>query len=136
MAQIVRPVKGKLHVTLPYRPGGGNYELLKAICGERTRPDWNRDRGYFEVAREHLVKLIEQLPDELGIAVDVVLYGASQTRCVSACWAASPDTRWECVCSCAGANHGTGYPLPVQVSSDLSVDTAYTSQQYRVTPRG
>lgn len=134
MAQIIRPLKGKLQVTLPYRPGGANYGLLKAICGEQTRPEWNRERRHFEVAREHLVKLIDVLPDEIGQPVEVVLYGATQTKCVSACWAANPDTRWECVCSCAGGNHGTGHALPTQVSADLSVDTEYTSEKYLINP--
>jgi hypothetical protein len=135
MTQIVRPVKGKLQVTLPYQPAGANYRLLKAICGEHTRPAWNPKRRYFEVAREHLVKLIDVLPDEIGHPVEVVLHGATQTKCVTACWGANPDTRWECLCSCAGANHGTGQPLPKQVSADLSVDTEYTSMNYLVHPR-
>lgn len=134
MAQIVRPVKGKIQVSLPYRPGGENYGFLQAICGERSRPEWNRRGGYFEVARVHLAKLIDQLADEIGQPVELVLCGASQTKCVSACWAADPDTRWECVCSCAGANHGTGRPLPVQVSTDLSIDTDYTSERYLLKP--
>ncbi len=136
MAQIVRPVKGKLQVRLPYRPGGSNYGLLKAICGERTRPEWNRERRCFEVAREHLVKLIDQLAYEIGSPVEVILHGATQTKCVSACWAADPRTRWECVCSCAGANHGTGHPLPTLASAELSIDTDYTSERYVAYPGG
>ena len=134
MARIIRPVHGKLRVTLPFRPDGANYGLLKAICGERTQPQWNHELKCFEVAREHLAKLIDQLPNEIGRPVEVVLYGAAQTKCVSACWDANPATRWECVCSCAGANHGTGHPLPRQVSTDLSVGTEYTSMSYVVDP--
>lgn len=130
MAQIVRPVQGKLQVRLPYRPSGKNYGLLKDICGERTRPAWNRDRRCFEVAREPLVKLIDKLPDAIGRPIEVVLHGATQTKCVSACWAANPETRWECVCSCAGSNHGTGNPLPTEISSELSVETEYTAEKY------
>jgi hypothetical protein len=134
--KIVRPVKGKLQVWLPYRAGGGNYALLKDICGERTRPDWDSERRCFVVARDHLGKLIALLPNEIGRPVEVVLYGAAQTTCVSKCWGqgTSPDTRWECVCSCAGANHGTGHPLPTQVSDELSIDTEYTSESYVIRP--
>jgi hypothetical protein len=135
MAQIIRPVHGKLRVTLPFRPGGANYDLLKTICGDQSRPQWNRELRCFEVARGHLVKLIDQLPNEVAGPVEVVLYGARQTKCVSACWDANPDTRWECVCSCAGANHGTRRPLTMQVSTDLSVDTEYTYMSYLVGPR-
>ena len=117
MAQIVRPVKGKLLVRLPYRPAGQNYGILKAICGERTRPEWNRDRGRSEVAREYLGRLIDQLPNEIDQPVEVVLHGAVQTRCVAKCWDASPGTRWECVCSCAGANQGSRQPLPTSLGS-------------------
>lgn len=134
MVQIVRPVRGKLRVKLPYRPGGANYHLLKDICGGRTRPKWNRGLRCFEVAREHLVKLINRLPNEIGRPVEVILHGATQTKCVSACWAANPDTCWECVCSCAGANHGSGSPLPTQASADLSIETEYTSERYTVNP--
>lgn len=134
MMQIVRPVKGKLRVTLPYQPPGVNRRLLKAICGKQTRPVWNAERRYFEVAREHLVKLIDVLPNKIGHPLEVVLHGATQTKCVTACWAANPDTRWECVCSCAGSNHGTGQPLPMQVSADLSVGTEYTAESYIVQP--
>ncbi len=135
MAQIVRPVAGKLRVRLPYRPGGANYALLRGICGTRTQPEWNGRHRYFEVARAHLQKLIAQLPDAIGEPVEVILEGASQTRCVSACWAANPDSRWGCVCSCAGSNHGTGRPLRAQVSAELSVETEYTTSRHMFRPR-
>lgn len=56
--------------------------MLKDICGERTRPNWNASRKCFEVAREHLDELIAQLPAELERPVEVVLHGAAQTKCV------------------------------------------------------
>lgn len=124
-ASIVRPVSGKLRIELPYQPAGANYDLLKRVCGERTRPKWAG--RYFVVARQHLAKLIERLPNELGTDVKLIMHGATQTLCVSACWAANPATYWECVCSCAGTNHGTGVPFSKQVSSDLSVETQYTT---------
>lgn len=135
MAQIVRPVRGRVQVRLPYRPHGANYNLLHDICGEQTRPKWRSERGVFEVAREHLGKLIDELPNAIGRPVEVVLHGVTQTKCVSACWAARIDTRWECVCSCAGANHGSGHPLPVQPSADLSIENDYTTETYWIYPR-
>lgn len=135
MAQIIRPVNGPLKVTLPFRPHGGNFELLKVICGERTRPQWIDNGKYFEVAREHLAKLLDLLPNELGASVEVTLVGATQTKCVSACWDADPKKRWDCVCSCAGRNHGSRRPLPTLVSADLSIETEYTSEKYTVHPR-
>jgi hypothetical protein len=135
MEQIVRPVNGRIRVMLPFQRGGANFRLLEAICGGRSGPEWNRELRCFEVPRAHLRKLIERLPDELGTAVQVVLHGARQTKCVSACWGANPDSWWECVCSCAGANHGTGHPLAKQVAPDLSVSTDYTSTSYTLLPR-
>jgi hypothetical protein len=134
MAQIIRPVRGKVQVRLPYQPHGANYHLLQDVCGEQTRPKWRSELRVFEVAREHLTKLIDRLSAAIGEPVEVVLHGVTQTKCVSACWAASPDTRWECVCSCAGSNHGSGRPLPIQPSADLSIDNEYTTEIYWIYP--
>ncbi|MCI4685093.1 hypothetical protein [Candidatus Rhodoblastus alkanivorans] len=137
MARIVRPLRGRLQVTLPFRPGSGNYDLLHDICGQQTKPEYNRERRYFEVAPAHLRTLIEQLPAELGRPVEVVLHGASQTRCVVECWRdASPDTIWTCVCSCAGKFHGTKIQPSTQIDDRLSVDTEYTTETYTAWPDG
>lgn len=137
MARIVRPLHGRVQVEVPYRERGGNYTMLQEICGERTRPEWNPRRKCFEVARSHLGALLAQLPAELGIPVEVVLHGASQTTCVEACWRdASPETVWECVCSCAGKFHGTGVAPPKDLGGGLSVETEYTTESYTAWPNG
>jgi len=137
MARIVRPLHGRLQVHLPFRSGSGNYDLLHDICGDLTRPEYNRDRKYFEVARAHLGALIAQLPAELGGPVEVVLHGASQTRCVEACWRdAQPETVWGCECSCAGKFHGRGTPPPLEVDGGLFIETQYTTQTYTAWPDG
>lgn len=136
MVRITRPVKGSLRVTLPYRDGGTNFDLLRGICGPGTHVRYNSKLRCFEVARVHLPKLIDELPAAVGTPVELVLHGAIQTTCVSACWDADPDTWWQCTCSCAGENHGTRVPLATQISADLSVGTQYTSsvQVLRSTP--
>lgn len=134
MAKIVRPVHGRVHVWLPFRPGSGNYDLLKAICGGLTRPEYNRSLRCFEVARTHLGALIEQLPRELAQPVEVVLHGSSQTKCVEACWNASPDSIWECVCSCAGRFHGTGTGPATDLGGGLAVATDYTTNAFTIYP--
>jgi hypothetical protein len=73
MAQIIRPVRGKVQVRLPYQPHGANYHLLQDICGEQTRPKWRSELRVFEVAREHLTKLIDRLSAAIGEPVEVVL---------------------------------------------------------------
>jgi hypothetical protein len=138
MARIVRPLHGRLQVQLPYRGGGsGNYDLLRDICGERTRPDYNRERKYFEVARGHLTTLVDELPAQLGAPVEVVLHGASQTHCVEQCWGAKrSDTFWSCECACAGKFHGTGSAPPLNVGGGLYIETEYTTQTYTAWPDG
>lgn len=46
--------------------GGKNRRLLKNVCGDRTRPDWNRDWKCWLVARAHLDRLIEALCEDYG----------------------------------------------------------------------
>ena len=123
-----------MQVSLPFRPGSGNYDVLKELCGDRTRPAYNKELRCFEVAREHLTALIERLPTELGQPVQVVLHGATQTKCVEACWNAAPETRWNCLCSCAGRYHGSTTGPPTSVSAELAVETVYTTHEYTVRP--
>jgi hypothetical protein len=134
MAKIVRPLHGRVRVWLPFRPGSGNYDLLKDMCGDLTRPEYNRDLRCFEVARAHLPTLLDRLPSELGQPVDVVLHGSSQTKCVEACWNASPDSLWECVCSCAGRFHGTRTGPPKDLGGGLAVGTDHTTNTFTVFP--
>ncbi len=135
MARIIRPRTGRLLLYLPFRANGGNYRLLRDICGERTKPEWNPTLKRFEVARAHLEALIARLPNELGASVHVELQGASQTKCVEACWRdAKQETWWQCVCSCAGRYHGTGTPPPKALPNGLYVATEYTSETFVVQP--
>jgi hypothetical protein len=134
MARIVRPVHGRVQVWLPFRHGSANYDLLKDICGDLTRPEYNRSTRCFEVARHHLPALLDELPRALRQPVDVVLHGSTQTKCVEACWNASPDSTWECVCSCAGRFHGTRSGPPKQVGPGLAVATDYTTHSFTLFP--
>lgn len=137
MATVYRPVSGPIQVRLKYRPGGANYGILKDVCGDLTRPQWNDGHKCFDVARDHMSKLVADLANLSGEVVTVTLVGAAQTMCVEQCWRLKPrDTRWDCVCSCAGRNHGSGSPLPLQVDADLSVQTDYTSETYTIYPNG
>lgn len=134
MARIVRPVRGRAQVWLPYRSGNGNYELLREICGGLTRPEYDRASKCFLVAHAHVPDLMEELPRALGQPVQVVLHGSAQTRCVEACWNASPDTAWDCVCSCAGRFHGTGTAPTKDLGNGRAVTTDYTTHTFTLHP--
>lgn len=135
MATVYRPVSGPIEVRLRYRPAGGNYGILKDVCGDLTRPQWDDGRKCFLVARNHMSRLWDDLANVSGEVVEVTLVGAAQTTCVEPCWRLKRrDTRWDCVCSCAGRNHGSGSPLPLQVNAELSIETEYTSETYTIYP--
>jgi hypothetical protein len=122
-------------VQLPFRSGDGNYQLLKDIRGQRTQPQYNRHTKLFEVARDGGDQLIEGLVDEFG-KIRVIIHGNSRTTCVSECWGADPNNAWNCVCGCAGSNHGSGFPLGHEVAAGLSVENQHTRAEYLVTAQG
>lgn len=135
MARIVRPLRGRLQVWLPFRQSGrGNFILLKQLCGERTQPKYNRALGCFEVARDHLPVLIERLPGMLGMPVELVLHGSTQTKCAEKCWTAKPETYWDCECSCAGRFHGSVTGPPKQFGAGFGVETTYTTNVMTLHP--
>ncbi|WP_405216541.1 hypothetical protein [Agrococcus sp. Ld7] len=131
----LRPGQHSL-VRLPYRKGGANYQLLKDIRGPGTRePKWNAVEQAFEVPRANGDRLIVGLVEEFG-RILVVVHGHRQVSCVSDCWNASPATAWDCVCGCAGSNHGTGHPLGREVASGLSIEHQYSIGNYDVDEDG
>lgn len=99
---VLAPVTGRLVVGLPFQPGGGNYRLLREVCGQRTRPTYDRQRRAFLVARDHLDRLLAALVRDFG-AVDLTRHGSTATKCVAACLLALGS---DCTCSCAGEHHG------------------------------
>ena len=64
MAKIVRPVHGRVQVWLPFQRGSGNYDLLKELCGDLTRPQYNRRMGCFEGSSHLRWGLVESAGDE------------------------------------------------------------------------
>lgn len=73
----------------------------------------------------HTPKLINELAVLFG-GIRVVQHGGV-TLCVEPCWNASPDTSWDCECSCAGRNHGTGHPIGAIVSTSDSTTGALSA---------
>ncbi len=65
---------------------------------------------------------------------DCRIYQAAETaRCSGHLRGA--ETRWACVCSCAGRFHGARTPPP-DLGGGLSVETEYTTETYTVWPDG
>lgn len=121
---------------LPWRGGSSaNYEWLKAICGERTRPKYNPISKCFLVARPHAQYVIDALVKEYG-QVKVTQYGHTSVTCVEKCWNAKLETIAECECGCAGANHGSGRPLDTVLQGGLSVQHELTKAVYIATASG
>lgn len=123
-------------IQLPWRGSStANYDWLKEVCGERTRPLYDRQAKRFLVARPHAQHVLDALVDEFK-QVLVVQYGHAATTCVEPCWNARPDTVTDCECGCAGANHGSGSPIGREVKDGLSVSHELTRATYLVTASG
>lgn len=132
---ILRPNE-RTSIALPWRgSGGANYARLREICGERTHPEYDRGSKRFLVARTHTQHVLDALVEEYG-EVMVQQFGNASTTCVEACWNANPYTALDCVCGCAGVNHGSGGPLGNEVTPGLSVHHETTEANYLVTVTG
>lgn len=126
-AYIYRPVKGALFVWFD----GHGYEelLLRRIVPKYTRV--TAEGAYWRVSRSQLRVLQNGLAELFG-SVEVRVQGAAQTTCVEACWSGNPDNASECVCACAGSNHGSLEPLGTEVIPGLSIQTDYSVWTYTV----
>ena len=120
---VIRPRRRTEIRGMPWEGKGQGYRLLAdAIKASRDGQVKYEDR-VFTVSRPHTAAIVKFLAGRYG-HVRVIQY-AGQTKCVAACWGASPDTALECECSCAGENHGTQRPLERLVDDgDLSVSRA------------
>jgi hypothetical protein len=115
---------------MPYHPD--NRKWLTSKAGRAAEVRFNNFTKTWLVKRTRFERMIAALADEFG-SVQVTQFGASQTRCVPACWdEGNPERVWDCICSCAGSNHGSGHPLSKEVAPGLSVDTEYTQNTYVV----
>lgn len=109
---VWRPVEGRLVIKMPYAKT--NREWLKAVLGSRIRPDWNREKKRWEVARNHFGPVVEALADRLG-RIDVWMDFRQVERCDARCRNARSR---ECTCSCLGKHHGQGVEFGWKVVGD------------------
>lgn len=115
---------------MPHHPD--NRKWLNANAGRDPEVRFNNITKTWLVKRSRFGRMIDALANEFG-SVQVTQFGSSQTKCVPACWdEGKPELAWQCVCSCAGSNHGSGHPLSKEVAPGLSVDTDYTEHTYVV----
>lgn len=94
--------EGRLAVRMPYRPG--NRAWLKETLGARIRPDWDKRRGCWWVARAHFTTVVEALAQRFG-RIDVYIDFRGLERCDTRCKRARGR---ECDCRCFGKHHGRG----------------------------
>ena len=128
-ATITRPTHGDLIIRVPYAKG--NRQWMNNAAGRDAGVDFDRVTKTWTVRRSRFARMIEALADEHG-SVLVTQYSASQSKCVESCWTGSPNRAWECECSCAGSNHGSGWPLGNEVKPGFSVATDYSEYSYVV----
>jgi hypothetical protein len=103
-AVIWRPTgTARTRFRIPYAKD--NRAFIHGICGHRARPDWEREVGYWSVARTHFRPVLAKLNErfDTAICIDITVTRA----CGAWCRDALGD---DCACACLGENHaGAGW---------------------------
>jgi hypothetical protein len=101
-ARVWRPTSagGRIAVAVPYSKGTRLW--LREVCGPGTRPEFDRERKVWTVARPHFRRIVEALASRYGV-VDVYVDHTVRSTCGKLCREAEGD---DCTCSCLGDNHG------------------------------
>ena len=94
---------GPLLIRLPEDPQ--NYSWLKR--GRRRSPTRNVDYQSWEAPKAWLDELVPRTLAKYR-RLYLIQPRSKRAKCVPACWHAKG---YICVCSCGGANHGSGHPL-------------------------
>lgn len=122
------PTKGQLHIRMPFALD--NRKWLKQTLGNRVHVE--RDGPYWKIARHHLWGLVDAMAHRYG-EVDVILDFRTTERCDTRCTQATSD---ECVCACAGANHGglaDALKDWLEVGDSTLISTSIERRHFRVT---
>ncbi len=111
----IRPDQRTEIENLPYEGRGAGYTTLGDMIGasRRGQVEYSASTRTWSVSRAHSNKVILGLAERYG-RVKVIQYGGVD-KCVEACWRGNPKTAWQCKCSCAGRNPGSGSALKVTV---------------------
>lgn len=123
----IRPDRRTEIRNMPFEGKGVGYQILESMIGasRRGQVEYDLSTRAWSVSRSHSNAVILGLADRYD-RVKVIQHGGVE-KCVEACWKGNPETAWECKCSCAGRNHGSGSPYKVTVS-DSGVGGALSVQ--------
>jgi len=110
---VVRRVKGRLEVRVPYRRGG--WRDMWNDAG--LRPVYDKPSGCWLLARTRFNDVIAALLAAGFGQVQLEIWGNEADRCDERCQGAKGT---ECVCSCAGQHHGGGL-LGVPVGDTMRI---------------
>ena len=101
---------------MPYR--AGTRDLLRE-AGPGTRPAW--ERPVWTVSRTALTAVVHVLAEAYG-CIELITDGGLANKCDTRCREALGD---DCVCSCAGTQHGIAHlgPREIVVGETTIVDT-------------
>ena len=122
------PTQGRIAIWLPYAEGTRAW--LRKVCGPGTRPEFDRERKAWLVARPHFRKVVDALARRCGTVL-VITDHTVRHACGSRCWNAEGD---ECECECLGDNHGGGLHLGWhQVGADMAIRNERVRRHWRVT---
>lgn len=104
LPRVYRPVgEPRLHLRMPYQEGG-NRRWIHTALGSRIQPVWNKAERRWEIARTHLLPLVDALAEEFGEVLVELEFSTTQ-QCDTRCRNAEGD---HCECSCLGEHHGGG----------------------------
>ena len=129
------PVRGKIHVLLPYTHGRPSFGInwLRDALGPGIRVNrGERGTGALILGRNHTdllrAALVAGFP---GRSITIIRDVSFQTICAPACQQANPKSALLCECSCGGINHGgtAGWTLRGQ----YAIDTQYKRVVMHVT---
>jgi hypothetical protein len=123
------PTGRRIVIRLPYAEGTRLW--LRDVCGPGTRPEFDRTRKVWLVARPHFRRVVDALALRYGV-VDVYVDHMVRSACGKLCQDATGD---DCTCSCLGDNHGshTWRREWHQVDEHWLIRNEKTRRHYRVT---
>lgn len=119
----------RLAVVMPFARGTRYW--LREVCGPGTRPEWDRGRGAWLVARPHFRKVVEALARRYG-SCEVLVDHNVASMCGAWCRDAEGD---ECDCACMGENHGGQFwhRAWTKISAEWAVQHKVKRSRFHVT---
>lgn len=124
---ITRPVEGRITLT-----SGLHFSRRGWIEAGIRGAKWHSASLTWSLPRAALPRVIENVRRRETVRLQVVLHGSALNKCTVMCAGASEATVLDCVCCCAGLNHGGGDAGWKPVGDYLLVQGEYSLQSYEV----